>query len=274
MTTVALQRPAGELLREWRMRRGLSQLDLALQADVSARHLSFLETGRSGPSRAMVLRLADHLQVPLRERNSLLLAAGYAPAYPEAPLSSPQMAPVHAAVRRLLDAHQPFPALAVDRHWNLLDANASLALFTEGLAPWLLDPPANMLRATLHPEGVAPRILNLGEWRAHTLTTLRRRIAIAPDPELTGLLDELLGYPCDQPEPEIELPGPGSVAIPLRISHDAGELLFLSTHTTFGTPLDITVSELSIEAFFPADDSTASMLRDLALPRLRYSGRP
>ena len=259
MTALAPDRMVGDMLREWRMRRRLSQLDLALQAEISARHLSFVETGRSAPSRDMVLRLADQLGVPLRERNGLLLAAGYAPAYPQAALDAEEMAPVRAAVRHVLAAHEPFPAMAVDRMWNLLDANASTALFTDGVAPELLSPPANMLRASLHPDGLAPRIVNLGEWRANVIATLRRIIAVSADQGLADLLEELLGYPGGESAPEA--PAPGRVAVPLRIRHDDAELTFLATHTTFGTPLDITVAELSIEAFFPADAGTAAFLR-------------
>jgi transcriptional regulator with XRE-family HTH domain len=261
------QRPVGELLREWRERRRLSQLDLALKTDVSTRHLSFVETGRAKPSRDMVLRLAEQLDLPLRERNYLLLAAGFAPAYSEAGLESPPMAAVRAAVRRLLVGHEPYPALAVDRAWTMIDANASVALFTEGIAPALLAPPANVLRASLHPEGLAPRILNLGEWRAHLLGRLRRQVALTGDPELAALHEELRRYPCDQPEPEVELPGPGDVVVPLRLRYGDGELAFFSTLTTFGTPVDVAVSELAVESFFPANDRTARVLLEGAAGR-------
>jgi transcriptional regulator with XRE-family HTH domain len=255
------QRPVGELLRQWREHRRLSQLALALDAEISTRHLSFVETGRSTPSREMVLRLAEQLELPLRERNSLLLAAGYAPVYAESGLDSAPMAAVRAAIRQLLTAHEPYPAVVVDRSWNLVDANASVALFTADVRPDLLTPPANVLRASLHPEGMAPRIVNLGEWRAHLLGRLRRQIASTADPGLANLYDELRAYPCDQPEPEIELPGPGDVVVPLRMRHDDSELAFFSTVATFGTPLDVTVSELMIESFYPADAETAAVLR-------------
>ncbi|KWX05390.1 XRE family transcriptional regulator [Carbonactinospora thermoautotrophica] len=261
-TTRQRQRPVGELLRQWRERRRLSQLELAIQAGISTRHLSFVETGRSVPSRDMVLHLADQLDVPLRERNHLLLAAGYAPVYPETALDSPQMSAVRTAVRQVLTGHEPYPAVVVDRGWNLVDANASVALFTDGVAQELLAPPANVLRVSLHPDGMAPRIVNLGEWRAHLLGRLRRQVALTADPELDQLYDELCAYPCDQPEPEIELPGPGDVVVPLRIRHGDRELAFFSTMATFGTPLDITVAELVIESFFPADPDTAAVLRD------------
>ncbi|MEV4756535.1 helix-turn-helix transcriptional regulator [Micromonospora sp. NPDC049559] len=256
-----LRRPVGQLLRAWRERRRLSQLDLAIAADISARHLSFVETGRARPSREMVLRLAERLDVPLRERNDLLLAAGYAPVYARTALNSPRLAPIRAAVRRVLAAHEPFPAVAVDRLWRLVETNAGIALLTGGVAPHLLAAPANALRLTLHPEGLAPRIANLGEWRAHLLGRLRRQLDLTEDPELAELYEELRAYPCDQPEPEAELPGPGDVAVPLRLRHPEGELTFVSTVSTFGTALDITVAELSIESFFPADDRTAAFLR-------------
>jgi len=259
-----LQRPVGALVREWRERRRLSQLDLALEAEISTRHLSFVETGRSQPSREMVLRLAEQLDVPLRERNGLLLAAGYAPVYAETTLDAPdapRMAAVRAAVRQVLIGHEPYPAVVVDRHWTLIEVNAGVALLTAGVAPKLLAPPANALRVSLHPDGMAPRIANLGEWRAHLLGRLRRQVAHTADPTLAALYDELRAYPCDQPEPTVELPGPGDIVVPLRLRHAGRELAFVSTVATFGTPLDITVAELSIESFFPADPETAAILR-------------
>jgi transcriptional regulator with XRE-family HTH domain len=251
----------GPLLREWRERRRLSQLDLSLRAEISTRHLSFVETGRSQPSRTMLLHLADHLDVPLRERNQLLLAGGYAPVYRERRLDGDGMASVRSAILRLLAAHEPFPAVVVDRRWNQVAANASLGVLIDGVAPGLLVPPVNVLRLSLHPDGVAPRIVNLGEWRAHLLGRLRRQVDLIADPDLTALLAELRGYPCDQPEPDVELPGPADVFTPLRIRHGGGELSFFSTVATFGTPLDVTVAELVVESFFPADDHTADVLR-------------
>jgi len=251
----------GALLRGWRERRRLSQLDLALQAAVSTRHLSFVETGRSRPSREMVLRLAAELDVPLRERNHLLLAAGYAPAYAETALAAPEMAAVRAAVRQVLAGHEPYPAVVVDRHWNLVEANASVALFTEGLPPPLLAPPINVLRASLHPDGFARQIVNLGEWRAHTLGRLRRQVARVADPALAALYDELRGYPGGAAEPEGELPGGGDLVVPLRVRVDGRALSFFGTVATFGTPLDVTVAELAIESFYPADAATAALLR-------------
>jgi transcriptional regulator with XRE-family HTH domain len=251
----------GALLRRWRDQRRLSQMELALEAEVSTRHLSFVETGRARPSRDMVVKLAEHLDVPLRERNELLLAAGYAPAYPESSLEDAELGQVREAVRRLLAAHEPFPAIAVDRRWELVDGNAGVPLITAGAAAHLLEPPVNALRLALHPEGMAPRIANLGEWRAHLLGRLRREVTATQDPQLKALLAELMDYPGPD-EGEGHVPRPGEIVVPLRLRTDnAGELSFMSTVTTFGTPLDITVSELSIEAFFPADDHTGAVLR-------------
>ncbi|MEU7691238.1 helix-turn-helix transcriptional regulator [Microbispora hainanensis] len=251
------QRSFGELLRQWREHRRMSQLDLSNRAEISTRHISFLETGRATPSRDMVLHLSEHLDLPLRERNHLLLAAGYAPVYGESPLASPQMAAVYDAIRRLLSAHDPFPAVVVDRLWNLVDANDGIGLLAEGIDPDLLG---NVLRGSLHPEGLAPHIVNLGEWRAHLLGRLRRQITLTADPRLAELYAELREYPCDQPEPEVELPGPGDILVPLRVRRAGRELSFFSIVATFGTPLDITVSELAIESFYPADPATAAFL--------------
>ncbi|WP_248964674.1 helix-turn-helix domain-containing protein [Sphaerisporangium perillae] len=265
MTITALShRPVGELLRQWREHRRLSQLDLAIQADISTRHLSFLETGRSKPSRDMVLHLAEELDLALRERNRLLLAAGFAPVYSESTLDAPRMEAVRGALRQILTGHEPYPAVVVDGRWNLVEANASLSLFTDLASPSVLAAPVNVLRASLHPDGLAPHIVNLGEWRGHLLGRLRRQIAITADAELEALHEELRSYPCDQPEPEVELPGPGDIVVPLRLRHESGELAFFSTIATFGTPLDITVAELAIESFFPADQKTAEILRSAA----------
>jgi transcriptional regulator with XRE-family HTH domain len=259
VTAATSRSPVGELLRHWRERRRISQLDLSIQADISTRHLSFVETGRSAPSRDMVLRLADNLDVPLRERNHLLLAAGYAPAYGETPMDAPQMATVRQAIRLVLKAHEPYPAVVVDRGWNLVDANSTLAVLTTGAAPELLAPPVNVLRLSLHPDGVAPRIVNLAEWRGHLLGRLRREVAATGDGELADLYEELRGYPGGSHE--IETASGGEVVVPLRIRTDAGVLSFFGTVATFGTPLDVTVAELSIESFFPADPETAASLR-------------
>ncbi|BCB87410.1 helix-turn-helix domain-containing protein [Phytohabitans suffuscus] len=252
----------GQLLRRWRQVRRLSQLELAIQAEVSTRHLSFVETGRAAPSREMLLRLADHLDVPLRDRNELLLAAGYAPAYPAAPLDSPELTAVRDAIRQILAGHEPYPAVVVDRAWRLVDANTSVAVLTEGVAPELLAPPLNVMRLTLHPDGMAPRVANLPQWRAHLLERMRRQL-LTGDDELAALYDELRGYPGGEPGADVETPGPSSFAVPLRLRHRERELAFFSTTATFGTPLDITVAELAIESFFPADDDTRKYLQSL-----------
>lgn len=249
----------GELLRLWRERRRLSQLELASYAQVSARHLSFLETGRARPSRDMVLRLTDQLDVPLRERNDLLLAAGYAPAYSETSLTAPQMYAVRTAVRDVLAGHEPYPAVVVDRDWNLVEANPSLSLFTDLAAPEVLEPPINTLRLALHPRGMAPWIRNLGEWRAHLLGRVRRRVAA--DGHLADLYAELSSYPCAEEEPEVAVPGSGDIFVPLRLQVGDQQLAFFCMVATFGTPRDVTVAELTIESFFPADAATSDALR-------------
>jgi hypothetical protein len=209
----------------------------------------------------MVLRLAEHLDVPLRDRNDLLLAAGYAPVYSKGAMDSEPMTAVRTAVRQLLDGHEPYPAMAVDRRWNMLDANGSIAVFTDDVAPDLLEPPPNVLRACLHPRGMAPRVRNLGECRAHLLARLRRQAVLTGDAELAALHDELRAYPCDQPEPPVDLPGPGDVFVRLRVVHHGTELAFFSTFTTIGNALDVTAAELVIESFFPADAATAATMR-------------
>jgi transcriptional regulator with XRE-family HTH domain len=259
--------PVGELLRTWRRRRSLSQLELALEADVSSRHVSFLETGRARPSREMVLRLAEHLEIPLRERNGLLLAAGYAPQYVERSLDEPEMEPVHRALDRFLRAHEPYPAVILDRHYNLVSANDAASVLTEGIAPGLVRPPANALRATLHPDGMAPRILNLPEWSAHLLHRLRRQAALTGDPELEQLYEELSAYPGITLEPPHDGRAGNEIVLPLRISAGERELAFFSTVSTFGTAVEITLAELIIEAFYPANAATAAhLLQGIAGP--------
>jgi transcriptional regulator with XRE-family HTH domain len=239
----------GPLLKTWRTKRRLSPLDLALEAGVSTRHLSFLETGRSRPSEQMVLHLAEQLEVPLRERNRMLLAAGYAPVFSQRSLE--ELGPVRDALDQLLRSHEPYPALVVDRGWNVVAANAAIPMLTAGAAAHLLEPPINALRLTLHPDGMAPRIENLGEWRAHLLRDLELQVDATADDELTALLQELRALPGPAGEP-----APHEVFVPLKIDG----LSFLSTRTTFATAFDVTVSELAIEAFFPADAQTAQAL--------------
>jgi transcriptional regulator with XRE-family HTH domain len=256
VTVTSTGSSVGDLLRTWRQRRRLSQLDLSNEAGVSARHLSFVETGRARPSREMVLHLAERLEVPLRERNELLLAAGFAPVYGRRSLDAPDMAAVRTAVDLVLQAYEPFPALVVDRAWELVAGNRSLALLTAGADPDLLEPPVNVLRLGLHPRGLARRILNLPQWRTHLLTRLAREVHLTADPGLAALHRELAALPggTDRRLPD-------GIAVPLRIRHGDGVLSLLSTVTTFGTVVDLTAAELSIEAFLPADAATAEALR-------------
>lgn len=250
--------PVGTLLRDWRTRRRLSQLDLALEAEVSTRHLSFVETGRAHPSREMILKLAEQMDIPLREQNALLLAGGFAPVYGEQSLESPGLAQAREAVQRILTGHEPYPAIAVDRHWNLLAFNQAIGPLLAGIAPELLQPPVNVLRLSLHPDGLASRIVNLSEWRAHLLHRLDRQIAHSGDPVLEELRQELAGYPVDNEESPHRI---DELIVPLVLRTQNGELRFFSTTTVFGTPLEITLSELAIESFFPADADTARLLQ-------------
>ncbi len=255
--------PFGRLLRQGRQRAGLSQLTLALQAEVSTRHLSWLETGRAQPSRAMVLRLAERLAVPLRERNAWLQAAGYAPLYAERPLADPALAPARAALERLLAAHEPWPALAVDRHWNLVAHNRPVAMLLGAVAPALREPPINALRLSLHPEGLAPLIEQLPAWREHVLSRLARQAAASGDATLHALHAELAALPLPpgiEAGPAAALPD-DAVAVPLALHTPWGRLSFLTTVTVFGAPHDVTLSELAIETLLPADEPTATALR-------------
>ena len=257
---------AGEQLRQWRQRRRLSQMDLALDAEISTKHLSFLETGRARPSKDMALRLAERLEIPLREQNLLLMAAGHAPVFPERPMEAPDLAPARRAVELILKGHEPFPALAVDRRWNLVSGNATLMLLLDGVAPELLAGQVNVLRLSLHPQGLAPRIANLTEWRGHLLARLRREIELTADRDLEALHEELRTYPAPPTAVGASHGADfGGIAIPLRLNTPNGQLSFLSTTTVFGTAVDVTLSELTLETFFPADAATAEVLRGLAL---------
>ncbi len=255
--------PVGALLRQWRQRRRLSQLDLACEADISTRHLSFVETGRAQPSRQLLLHLAEQLDIPLRERNQLLVAAGFAPLFPQHRLDDPALGAAREAVEVLLKAHEPYPALAVDRHWNLLAANRCVAPFLAGLPEELLKPPLNVLRLSLHPQGLAPRIANLALWREHLLARLRRDLEISADPQLAALLEELATFPAPPPAPRDEN-APLPMVVPLQLHSDLGLLSLISTTTVFGTAVDVTLAELTLETFFPADAATAAVLRQLA----------
>ena len=252
----------GSALRQWRLRRHLSQLGLACEADISARHLSFVETGRATPSREMVLRLAERLDVPLRERNSLLVAAGYAPVFPERPLTDPALEAARKAVELVLDGHEPYPALAIDRRWTLISANSTATRLLGDVTPALLAPPVNVLRVSLHPDGLAGRIANLAEWHAHVVSRLRRQIDLTADPALEEILAEIKSYrPATEPPSSTDY---GGVIVPLRLLTPRGILSFISTTTVFGTPVDITLSEIALESFFPADAATASALHAAA----------
>jgi transcriptional regulator with XRE-family HTH domain len=258
-------RSFGEHLRDWRLRRRMSQLDLAGEAEISTRHLSFVETGRSVPSREMVLRLAERLEIPLRERNALLVAAGYAPMYRERPLDDPALSAAREAVHLILRSHEPYPALAVDRHWNLLAHNAMVPHLLARADPALLQAPVNVLRLSLHPQGLAPHIVNLGQWRHHLFERLRQQIHATGDPVLQSLEQELRAYPVPEDVDDTRLEGEVlGVAMPLRFRTDAGVLSFISTTTVFGTPVDVTLQELALETFFPADAFTGEALRALA----------
>ncbi|MFT3665632.1 helix-turn-helix domain-containing protein [Piscinibacter sp.] len=253
----------GELLRGWRQRRRLSQLALAVDAEVSQRHLSFVESGRSQPSREMLLRLAERLSVPVRERNAMLVAAGFAPLYRERPLGAPELASARDAVERILQGHAPHPALAVDRHWNLLAANRSVYALLGALGAPPPSGPVNVLRLTLHPEGLAGRVLNLAEWREHLLVRLAHDVERSADPVLAALLEELKSYPAP-PRPPAAPAADGRIAVPFRLAGPDGPLSFISATTVFGTAVDVTLAELTIEAFFPADADTAATMARLA----------
>ena len=272
MTSVAHSAPHGStlgaLLREWRQRRHLSQLALALKADISQRHLSFVESGRAQPSRDMVLHLAEQLAVPLRERNRLLLAAGYAPVFSERSLDDPALAAARRAVERVLQGHEPYPALAVDRHWTLVAANRAVTVLLAGVDPSLLEPPVNVLRVSLHPRGLAPRIVNLSQWRAHLLERVQQQVDVSADPVLAELLAELRAYSppaAHERATVLSAAHDGSgVFVPLQLATDDGVLSAISTTTVFGTPVDVTLAEIALECFFPADAETAERLRRAA----------
>ncbi|MFF4319839.1 helix-turn-helix domain-containing protein [Streptomyces sp. NPDC001568] len=258
MTTATV----GNLLRTWRERRGISQLELAGRADSSSRHISFVETGRSRPSEEMVLRLADHLDVPVRDRNALLVAAGYAPRYAHTPLDAPAMEVLRESLERLMTAYDPYPALVVDATYDVVAANRAVMMLLDGMPEHLLAPPLNVMRITLHPDGLARRIHNLREWRGHLLEQMERQIALARSPALRALYEEVAAYPVadrpDDAEPRESVP---YIALPLRVEHDGQILSFVSSISTFNTPMDVTVAELAIETLLPADPATAKYLR-------------
>jgi transcriptional regulator with XRE-family HTH domain len=239
-------------------------MDLALDVGVSPRHLSFVETGRSKPSPELVLALADHLEVPLRERNTLLLAAGYAPRYPETSLDDPAMAQVRAALQRLLDTHDPYPGVVIDRAWNIVLSNRAAGVLADGLPVELLGPPLNVFRVCLHPEGLAARTRNFEEWASYLLWQLHRLVLSTSDPDLLLLEEEVKTYP------DVAALGRESLwdgwdapalLVPVELELDGVHLSLFTTLTTFGTPRDITLSEVAVELFFPADEATERALR-------------
>src|SRR5919106_1593029 len=266
MATATLQPTVGGLVREWRERRRLTQLELALDAGISARHLSFVETGRSKPGREMLLRVLERLKVPFREQNRLLLAAGFAPAFPERSLEDPELQPVRDALDVILRGHEPYPAVAVDRAWNLVAANSPMYALTAvvDVDPALLEPPINVMRVGLHPRGLGPLMVNLGDWHAHWLARLERPLAVTRDEELAALIEEIAGYPVPEPERD-PASGLGGTEIlgPVRVHGPGGELSFFGMFATFDTPFEVTTSELAIELLFPADRATADLLENL-----------
>lgn len=254
--------PFGVLLRRWRVHRCMSQAALALAADGSTRHLSCLETGRARPSRDMVLRMCEHLEIPLRERNVLLLAAGFAPAFDERSLG--ELGSARSAMEQILRAHMPYPAFALDRHWNVVLSNGALPQLYEGCASELLAKPINAVRLILHPRGMGPRILNYGAWRAHTITVLKQQAEARADPVIQALLAEVISYPpADDVTAPVTSQGPQRYATPLQVATRLGAVSFLNTTTIFGTPTDVTLSELALEMLFPADNATISIVKSM-----------
>jgi transcriptional regulator with XRE-family HTH domain len=253
----------GVLLRQWREHRRLSQLDLANNAEISARHLSFLETGRSNPSREMIVRLSQELQIPLRQRNTLLNAGGYAEMYPERRLGDPALNVVGNIVDIVLSGHEPNPAMAIDHRWNILATNRMIEILLRTADPSLRQPPMNAIRLGLHPAGLAPYIRNFTEWRAHAIVNLKRRIELTADRELVQLLHEVQSYPFANIKEQGTQASKEEFAIVLEIETSKGVINLLTTTMVFGTPKDVTVSELAIECFFPQDEQSAKTLREL-----------
>ncbi len=275
MATVQSQLEVGSLLRQWRERRRVTQLDLAFDAGISARHLSFVETGRSKPGREMLLRVLEQLKVPFREQNRLLLAAGHAPAFPERPLDDPDLAPVRDALDVILSGHEPYPAVAVDRVWNLIAANSPMLALIESVEidPALLEPPINVMRVGLHPRGLGPLFVNHGDWHAHWLKQLERQLATTGDEQLAALIDEVAGYSVPEPEHDVAAEIAGSEMLgPVKVrTPDGGELSFFGMFASFDTPFEVTTSELAIELLFPADRATAETLHERGRNRPQMS---
>lgn len=274
MAAVQSQAEVGSLLRQWRERRRVTQLELALDAGISARHLSFVETGRSKPGREMLLQVLEKLKVPFREQNRLLLVAGHAPAYPERSLDDPDLAPVRDALDVILSGHEPYPAVAVDRVWNMVAANSAMFALTEAvdIDPELLEPPINVMRVGLHPRGLGPLFSNLGDWHAHWLERLERQLAATGDEQLASLIDEVAGYPVPRPEHDaVSGVAAGEMLGPVRVRTPGGELAFFGMFASFDTPFEVTTSELAVELLFPADQTTAETLHELGSGPSRMS---
>jgi transcriptional regulator with XRE-family HTH domain len=267
MATGQTQPEVGSLLRQWRERRRVTQLELALDAGISARHLSFVETGRSKPGREMLLGVLEQLKVPFREQNRILLAAGHAPAYPERSLDDPDLAPVRDALDVILSGHEPYPAVAVDRLWNMVAANSAMLALAQGFEvdPELLGPPVNVMRLGLHPHGLGPLFVNLGDWHAHWLKRLDRQLAATGDEQLASLIEEIASYPVPEPTHDsLAEPAAGELLGPVRVrAPGGGELSFFGMFAGFDTPFEVTTSELAIELLFPADRATAEALNEL-----------
>lgn len=274
MAAIQSQLEVGSLLRQWRERRRVTQLDLALDTGISARHLSFVETGRSKPGREMLLGVLEQLKVPFREQNRLLLAAGHAPAFPERSLDDPDLAPVRDALDVILSGHEPYPAVAVDRVWNLVAANSAMLALTESvdIDPALLEPPINVMRVGLHPRGLGPRFVNLGDWHAHWLKQLERQLAATGDERLAALIDEVAGYSVPDPEHDISEIAGSEMLGPVKVrTADGGELSFFGMFASFDTPFEVTTSELAIELLFPADLTTTETLHERGRDHSRTS---
>jgi transcriptional regulator with XRE-family HTH domain len=256
-------RSIGDHLRAWRERRHLSQLELSLRAEVSARHLSFVETGRAAPGRELILRLAEELEIPLRERNTLLVAAGFAPIFQQRRFDDPSFESVRAILALALEKQKPFPAYVIDRHWTVVASNAAVPELYEGVAPELVRPPINVIRLMLNPRGMAPRIVNFAAWRTHLLAQLRRQLSLTADPALDGLLHEALTFPAGKAEEGGHAANEGPAML-LEVETHLGRLSFLSATTVFGTPADVTLEEIALEVLYPADSSTDQTVRAAA----------
>lgn len=253
--------PVGQLLWSWRRRRHLSQLEVSVGSGVSARHLSRIETGRARPSATMILRLGEHLGASLRERNEALMAGGYAPAYRERLLDDAALTRVRGALLGVLEQHEPFPALLLDRRWNIIEANRAFAHLIAGIPSDVLRPPLNALKLSLHPEALAPRVVNMAQWRAHLLLQLTRRVECTADPHLADLLAELTSYPSDDDHRSSAGVGEMDIVLPLVLRLAGHTLSFFSLSATLTSAGDVTLDELTVETFHPSDEATAAVVR-------------